>query len=176
MSRQIHPSSWIVGLQPLDSGSDRYVFEFMGRRARSKEFRMATQPTMPKADPRTAAFFRTIIPNDPRVSIRPMFGHTAAFVNGQMFAGTFGSHVFARLGETSRAELLAVPGATAFAPMKNRPMKEYVQLPSEMLSDAPAAKQWIARALEWTSTLPPKAKRAKRTASRAKPTRTKRAK
>jgi TfoX/Sxy family transcriptional regulator of competence genes len=106
-----------------------------------------------------------------------MFGHTAAFVNGQMFAGTFGAHVFARLDESSRAELLAVPGATAFAPMKNRPMKEYVQLPSDMLNEAAAAKEWIARALEWTSRLPPNTKgRAKPGANPAKAARKKPAK
>jgi TfoX/Sxy family transcriptional regulator of competence genes len=94
-----------------------------------------------------------------------------------MFAGTFGSHVFARLDESSRAELLTVPGTTPFAPMKNRPMKEYVQLPSDMLSDAAAAKQWIARALEWTSGLPGETKpRAKPGASRAKAARKKPAK
>jgi len=121
---------------------------------------------MPKADPKTATLFRALLPNDPRVTVRPMFGHTAAFVNGQMFAGTFGSHVFARLNETSRAELLALPGTRVFAPMKDRPMKEYVQLPSTMLSE-PAAKHWIARALEWTSTLPAKTKgRGKPPASR----------
>lgn len=138
---------------------------------------MAKRPTMPKADPSTATLFRTFLPNDPRVTVRPMFGQTAAFVNGQMFAGTFGSQVFARLDESSRSELLAVPGATVFAPMKARPMKEYVQLPSAMLSDPSAAKQWIGRALEWTSTLPSKAKRrAKPAASRAKTARRKPAK
>lgn len=119
---------------------------------------MATRPTLPKADPKIAALFRSLLSHDPRVTVRPMFGHTAAFVNGQMFAGTFGSHVFARLDESSRTELLATPGAAPFAPMPNRPMKEYVQLPSAMLSDLAAAKQWIARALEWTSTLPAKQK------------------
>src|SRR5262245_21405521 len=123
-----------------------------------REPSMATRPTMPKADPTTATLFRALLPDDPRVTVRPMFGHTAAFVNGHMFAGTFGSHVFARLNESSRAELLAVPGATVFAPMKNRPMKEYVQLPVAFLTEPSVAKQWIARALEWTSTLPAKAK------------------
>jgi TfoX/Sxy family transcriptional regulator of competence genes len=132
---------------------------------------------MPKADPGTSTTFRTLLPNDPRVTLRPMFGHTAAFVNGHMFAGTFGSHVFARLNEPSRAELLTVPGATVFAPMKGRPMKEYVQLPSAMLSDPAAAKEWIGRALEWTATLPAKAKsRANPAGILAKATRRKRAK
>ena len=124
---------------------------------------MAKRPTMPKADPSTATLFRTLLPNDPRVTVRPMFGQTAAFVNGHMFAGTFGSHVFARLDESSRGALLAVAGATVFAPMKGRPMKEYVRLPPAMLIEPTAAKKWIGRALEWTSTLPAKAK------SRTKP-------
>ena len=64
-----------------------------------------------------------------RVAIRPMFGHKAAFVNGNMFTGTFGKHVFVRLDEPSRAELLTVAGANPFEPMKGRPMTEYVQLP-----------------------------------------------
>lgn len=138
---------------------------------------MATRPAMPKVDPKTAATFRELLPNDPRVTVRPMFGHTAAFVNGLMFAGTFGSHVFARLDESSRAELLGVPGATVFAPMKARPMREYVQLPSAMLSQPSVAKQWIVRALDWTSTLPPNAKRRatpaahRTTAARKKPAR-----
>jgi TfoX/Sxy family transcriptional regulator of competence genes len=135
-----------------------------------------TPPKMPKADSRTTKLFRTLLPNDPRITVRPMFGQTAAFVNGQMFAGTFGANVFARLDESSRSELLAVPGATTFAPMKNRPMKEYVHLPSDMLNEAAAAKEWIARALAWTSTLPAKAKRPKRASHRAKHARIKRAK
>jgi TfoX/Sxy family transcriptional regulator of competence genes len=131
---------------------------------------------MPKADPSTATLFRTLLPNDPRVTVRPMFGHTAAFVNGLMFAGTFGRHVFARLNAALRAELLAVPGSTVFAPMKGRPMKEYVQLPAAMLAE-PAAKQWIARALEWTSTLPPKNKtRPKPAGIPVKPARSRRPK
>jgi TfoX/Sxy family transcriptional regulator of competence genes len=130
---------------------------------------VAKRPTMPEADASTATLFRTLLSNDRRVTVRPMFGHTAAFVNGQMFAGTFGSHVFIRLNESSRAELLAVPGATVFAPMKGRPMKEYVQLPSAMLAEPAAAKQWIVRALEWTSTLPAKVKsRVKRAGIPAK--------
>ena len=35
--------------------------------------------------------FRALVPDDPRVAIRPMFGQLAAFVNGNMFFGLFGS-------------------------------------------------------------------------------------
>jgi TfoX/Sxy family transcriptional regulator of competence genes len=119
---------------------------------------MVKRPTMPKADPKAAEAFRKLLPTDSSITVRPMFGHAAAFVNGNMFAGTFGPHVFARLDETSRADVLALPGAAVFAPMKNRPMKEYVQLPADMVADPRAAKPWIARAFEWTSALPAKSK------------------
>jgi TfoX/Sxy family transcriptional regulator of competence genes len=117
---------------------------------------MTKRPTMPKADPKTSAVFHRLLPADDRVSVRPMFGHSAAFVNGNMFAGTFGSHVFVRLDEAGRGELLAVPGAAPFAPMKDRPMKEYVQLPASWLGEPAPAKIWVARALEWTARLPVK--------------------
>jgi TfoX/Sxy family transcriptional regulator of competence genes len=134
---------------------------------------MAKPPSMPKADPKTAALFRTLLPLDDRVTVRPMFGHTAAFVNGNMFAGTFGPEVFVRVGDPARAELLAIPGAAPFAPMQNRPMKEYVQVPSSLLAEPSTAKLWVVRALEWTATLPARAsarKQGRRSALKSKKT------
>ncbi len=141
---------------------------------------MAKRTSMPKADPKTAAIFQTLLPSDSRIVIRPMFGHRAAFVNGYMFAGTFGPHVFVRLDEPSRADLLAVAGATPFAPMKGRPMREYVQLPVGLLDQPQEARIWVERALASTSALPPKArptrkapvasgKRARRSRPKKKP-------
>jgi len=130
---------------------------------------MAKRPSMPKADPKTAATFQTLLPADPRIVIRPMFGHTAAFVNGHMFAGTFGAQVFVRLDEPSRAELLAMAGAKRFEPMKGRPMREYVQLPEALLGEPQQARTWVERALASTSTLPPKARTDKASVQRRKP-------
>lgn len=135
---------------------------------------MTTRPTMPKSDPNAAALFQTLLPADPRVTLRPMFGHAAAFVNGHMFAGTFGSQMFVRLDEPARAELLAVPGATPFAPMKDRPMKDYVQLPQSMLAERSSAKSWVTRAFEWTSTLPAKTKAGRNKGQKARNSATKR--
>lgn len=117
---------------------------------------MAKRPPMPKSDPKIAGLFETLLPADERIAIRPMFGHKAAFVNSHMFTGTFGSHVFVRLDEPSRAELLAVAGAAPFEPMKGRPMREYMQLPDTFLAEPTKAKVWVERALTWTSMLPPK--------------------
>ena len=115
---------------------------------------MAKRPTMPKSNPQAAAWFDTLPPHDTRVVIRPMFGHKAAFINGHMFAGTFGPDVFVRLDERSRAVLLTVEGTKPFEPMKGRPMVEYVQIPKRWLAEPPTAKSWIARSLEWAASLP----------------------
>ena len=133
---------------------------------------MAKRPTMPKSDPTIAALFETLLPTDERIVIRPMFGHKAAFVGGNMFTGTFGKHVFVRLDEPSRVELLRVAGAKPFEPMKGRPMTEYVQLPESFLSEAPKAKAWLERALHWAMTLPAKGSK-KRGATSGRASRTK---
>jgi TfoX/Sxy family transcriptional regulator of competence genes len=121
-----------------------------------REAIVAKRPTMPKSDPTIAALFETLLPIDERIVTRPMFGHKAAFVSGHMFAGTFGKHVFVRLDEPSRLELLSVAGAAPFEPMKGRPMKEYVQLPESLLDEPVRAKAWLERALHWVATLPAK--------------------
>lgn len=36
------------------------------------------------------ARFRALIPEDPAVTVKPMFGNRAAFVHGNMFAGHYG--------------------------------------------------------------------------------------
>lgn len=67
----------------------------------------------PKPDAATLAFFESLVQKSAGAEIRPMFGNVAAFVNGNMFAGVFGSAVFVRLGDDERNELLKEPGAAA---------------------------------------------------------------
>lgn len=112
--------------------------------------------TMPRLDDASRAYFHDILPDDPRVTVRPMFGALAAFVNGHMFSGVFGSGVFVRLSEADRAELLAVPGTDVFAPIAGRGMKEYVTLPEGWREDQDLARAWLLRSLHWAATLPVK--------------------
>ena len=88
-----------------------------------------------------------------------MFGNLAAFVNGNMFIGLFGSQIGVRLSEIDRDSLLAEEGAGSFGP-DDRPMRAYVSLPSEW--EAEQASPWIAKALFHTATLPAKARRPKK--------------
>jgi TfoX/Sxy family transcriptional regulator of competence genes len=115
----------------------------------------ATPSPIPKPTDADKEWFASLVPEDPEVTQRPMFGNLAAFVNGNMFLSLFGSAVAVRLDESDRAALLAIEGAEPFAPMPSRPMKEYVVMP-QWRDDAERAAEWVARALEHTRSLPPK--------------------
>ncbi len=117
---------------------------------------MGSEFTKPTASAK--AFFESLVGDLPDVLVRPMFGHLSAFVNGNMFSGFFGDHVFVRLDEEDRTELLRVPGASTFAPMPGRAMKEYVNFPAAWRGEPRRARPWVEKSLAWARTLPPKKK------------------
>jgi TfoX/Sxy family transcriptional regulator of competence genes len=100
--------------------------------------------------------FDSVLPADPRVERRSMFGCPCAFAGGNMFIGLHQENMIVRLGEADRAALLARPGAEIFEPMEGRPMREYVALPLDMLEQAEEVEPWVRRALEYAASLPPK--------------------
>ena len=116
---------------------------------------------MPKPTEADKDYFRSIVPDHPRVEVKPMFGNLAAFVNGNMFMGLFGSDVGVRLPEAERALLFEIEGAGPFGPGE-RPMGEYVALPPAWRDDAERTADWCARALDHTAALPPKVKLPKK--------------
>ena len=95
---------------------------------------------IPKPGEDDKEFFRSILPEDPEVEIKPMFGNLGAFVHGNMFAGLFGSAVGVRLAGPDAAELSAVEGTGPFGPAE-RPMGGYLSLPPGM--DPDLAAQWV---------------------------------
>ena len=48
---------------------------------------------IPKPSDDDRARFRSLVPEDTRVEVKPMFGNLGAFVNGNMFMGLFGPEV-----------------------------------------------------------------------------------
>jgi TfoX/Sxy family transcriptional regulator of competence genes len=119
-----------------------------------------------KASDDAKALFASVVPDDPRVVVRPMFGNLGAFVNGNMFAGLFGDRIGVRvLDESRRAELAATDGAGPFGP-DERPMSGYVAAPASWAGEPERLAEWLARAFEEVAALPPKPPR--------KPKRTKR--
>ena len=100
---------------------------------------------IPRPDKESIDFFRSLVPEDTRVAVRPMFGNFSAFVNGNMFFGLFGSDLFLRLSNEDRAELLKSKGASMLEPMKGKPMKDYVVIPRTWRERPEIVRSWILK-------------------------------
>ena len=116
---------------------------------------------IPKPSEADKEFFRSVLPGDPEVEVKPMFGNLGAFVHGNMFAGLFGPAVGVRLDDTARAELEGIDGTGPFGPAE-RPMGGYLSLPAAWRAEPDLAAGWVARALTHVGSLPPKVKKPKR--------------
>ena len=112
---------------------------------------------IPKPTEQDKDFLRAIVPDDPRVELKPMFGNLGAFVNGNMFAGLFGSTVGVRLIDAaSREELAAIEGTGPYGPAE-RPMGGYLALPQSWSTQPKLAASWVRTAMTQVAVLPPKA-------------------
>jgi TfoX/Sxy family transcriptional regulator of competence genes len=110
---------------------------------------------MPRPDAQSKQAFTEIVGKRAEVTVRPMFGNVAAFVNGNMFAGLFGSDMFVRLADADREQLMGKGGAE-FAPMPGRAMKDYAVLPAGWARRSADTRKWFERSLAWASGLPAK--------------------
>jgi TfoX/Sxy family transcriptional regulator of competence genes len=111
--------------------------------------------------------FHAAVPKDPRVSVVKMFGGVAGMVNGNMFAGLFARSVVVKLSPEDQARALALDGTAPFDPMGNgRVMKDTFLLPDDVMDDAGELRRWLARALDYTASLPGKKKAAATTKTR----------
>jgi TfoX/Sxy family transcriptional regulator of competence genes len=110
---------------------------------------------MPKPSEQAKAAFTNLVPGEPQVTMRPMFGNLAAFVKGNMFAGLFGEDLFVRLSEADSASIRK-QGGRDFEVMPGRAMRGYVTVPSTWRNKPVDAKGWIKSALEHTRQMPPK--------------------
>jgi TfoX/Sxy family transcriptional regulator of competence genes len=113
---------------------------------------------MPKPTQQDREFFESIVPDDPRVEVKPMFGNLGAFVNGNMFIGLFGGDIGIKLGDEDRDALLSEEGAGPFGP-EERPMGGYVTLPAAWRSNREAVDLWVGKSLGTVGALPPKKKK-----------------
>jgi TfoX/Sxy family transcriptional regulator of competence genes len=131
-------------------------------------------PSWNKITPEQAARFDAALPDEPSLERRSMFGCPIAVVNGNMFAGVHSNEINVRLAEDERARCLADhKGARIFSPMKGMEMKEYVVLPPSVSNDAKLLASFIRKGFQFASSLPPKKKKPKKVAAKAKPTNSK---
>lgn len=114
-----------------------------------------------KSPPELVALFDAVLPEGAGIERRQMFGYPCAFVNGNMFTGLHQENMIVRLSEADREAFLQQPGASLFKPFgasSKMVMREYVSVPADMLADREAVAAWVMRAVDYTSSLPPKTK------------------
>src|SRR5581483_4006572 len=84
---------------------------------------------IPRPSEDDKAYFRSLLPEE--AEVKPMFGNLGAFVNGNMYAGLFGSAVGVKLAGPDAAELVRGRGHRPYGPAE-RPMGGYLSLPPGM--------------------------------------------
>src|SRR2546429_5979578 len=99
---------------------------------------------IPKPTDDDKARFESLVPDDPRVEVKPMFGNLGAFVNGNMFMGLFGADVGVKPPDSDCEKLLKA-GGMPFGPAE-RPMGGYVALPAAFTSAK--SRPWVAKSLD----------------------------
>lgn len=118
---------------------------------------------IPRATDDAREAFKGLVPPDPRITVKPMFGNVAAFCNGHMFFGVFGSDLFIRLAEPDRASLLAEAGTAIFEPTAGRPMREYVVLPAIWRTEPATLQPWIRLSVGYVDEFAPKKPKPRKT-------------
>jgi hypothetical protein len=115
-------------------------------------------PKFEKSSPELVARFAAALNRNaaPDVTPRQMFGYPCAWIGGNMLTGLFAEEWWVRVSEPDRDALLALPGAHPFEPMPGRKMGRYVVLPADVAADDAAVDAWLARAIDFTRSLPPK--------------------
>ena len=115
---------------------------------------------IPKPSDADKDFFRSVLPGDPEIEIKPMFGNLGAFVHGNMFAGLFGPDVGVRLDEARREELAC--GRVGSGLFRPRPEAAHGRLPEPApgLARHPGRRRGcVEQAHGYVATLPPKQKK-----------------
>ena len=107
-----------------------------------------------------ADIFRDLAGEVRGLSFKPMFGWTCTFYEGKMQGGYRGAHIMLRLSEVDRAAFLRLPNAKIFNPKGDRPMREYVSVPTEIVHSEDFT-GWFEKSLQYVVGLPPKEKRAR---------------
>ena len=117
-------------------------------------------PKFERPAPDLVARFNSVLDRHagPDVTRRPMFGNPCAWIGGNMATGLFGQEWWVHVSEPEREELLALPGAHQFEVMPGKAMGRYVVLPHDVVHDDARVDPWIAKAVAFTRTLPPKTK------------------
>ncbi|MFO1078606.1 MAG: TfoX/Sxy family protein [Planctomycetota bacterium] len=111
---------------------------------------------------------RRVLAGDLRVTTRRMFGGIAWLCNGHMTCGIVGDDLMLRLGDEGAAAALKSRGVRPMD-FTGKPLRSMVYVDASEVRTQAQVKRWVARAVEFTDGLPPKAKAKAKTARRPRP-------
>ena len=118
--------------------------------------------TWTRNSPETVAKVEEALGDIP-VGKRQMFGCPCWFAGDAMCCGVHDDHLFLRLAEQDREQLLAEwTEARRFEPLPGRVMREYLVLPSALLESGMTLREWLARSFAFAASLPLKVRQPRR--------------
>ena len=106
-------------------------------------------------DEQLADRVRELLADTPHLTERKMFGGLAFMVAGHMACGIVGSDLMLRLGEDGADAALDQPHVRPMD-FTHRPMKTMVYVDRDGIDNHNTLKDWVDKALEYASGLPPK--------------------
>ena len=112
----------------------------------------------PSSDSMIALFDR-LLPKDPRVERKTMFGCPMGYANGNIFLGLHEDRFILRVGDADRAVLIKEFKAKPFEPMPGRKSSQTLVLPERIAAEPKALRSWCDKALAHALSLPAKAKK-----------------
>ena len=98
---------------------------------------------------------RQLVSSTPGFSEKRMFGGLAFLINGNMGLGVHASELIVRINPAETDTALAKPGVRIFD-LSGRPMKGWLLVSSDVLSDKKALASWANRGIEYARSLPAK--------------------
>lgn len=102
-----------------------------------------------------AGRIRSLLPEDPGITEREMFGGIGFMVHGNMLGGVIDGDMIVRVGPEGYEQTLTKEGVGPFD-MTGRPMRGWVQVEGAALEEKGDLEEWVQRGLQFASNLPQK--------------------
>lgn len=106
-------------------------------------------------DHSTAERIRCQLGSDPRFMEQTMFGGIGFLLYGNLCAGVWKDQLIVRVGHKSWENLLTEPDVSEFD-ITGRSMKGWLMIQPDGFDTDAQLQTWLQRAIEFTTTLPPK--------------------
>lgn len=116
-------------------------------------------------DENLASRIRAVLSAQPGITERRMFGGVAFLRYGLMFVGVSGSTLMARVGKENYEDSLARKHVRVMD-FTGKPMAGYVFVDAEGTNTKDGLAFWVNRSASFVATLPPKAAKPRKAASR----------